>query len=224
MPATRSRLELYVKLFQLAAVLMIAAGLLIIAGIGRYIPAPASYVVDGVGGLLLILGILFYRRIDDIRYRLFRRRGGVKKYAVLVAVLLLANFIAPAVYQYGGNDCTAECWTVRNNVITAENAILGILVTTFLLTILPMILGRTALNPLVNEISGLAGSALIVLIAAMLIIYPIHVMFVPCGGGGYGGYGGGGGTCYIDPCQLVQNGPPLLRVFLRWLLAPLNAC
>lgn len=216
--------RLYVTAFQITAVLLIVGGIALLGIVGPAIPAPTSYVAEGVGILITLIGVLMYRKIDDVRYRLYGRRGDARRYAALVLALIMFNAFAPPVmmqYGYGNSDCSTECWTIRTRVISVEYFIIMITAVTFLIALAPIVFHRTVLGQIFQEISGLAASALILLIGSLLLIFPIHVIFVPCGGGGgYGGYGGGANACYIDVCQLLTNGPPLMRIFLKWILPP----
>jgi len=218
------------SLLYAAAVLMISGGLLTLAVIVPYIPPPANYVVGLVSLLVIIIGVLFYRRIDEVRYRFQGRRFRKGFAAIAILAVLLVNYFAPALatqYGVGANECSTECWQIRQRVVTAEYSVVGMLVVAFFLALGPVLFARTVLGPIVGDIAQLAGSALIVLIFALLVVYPLHVMFVPCYVGSTSGWGYTNtqpNGCYVDVCQLVNNGPILLRVLLQWLLPPSTGC
>lgn len=212
---------LVLKSMLFGGILGIVMGIVFI-GLGSSMPAPVSSVYTVFGMILLLFSILFTLRVNKALKKVSKRArkpvtpGRLRTLAVAALLLLVATIpmnIVSAQTGYRGEleDETAilMCLEMRRRIIYVQYAMLGFLIIAGLLAFVPVILGRTIVGPILADLQYLAGAMFLLLIFALLLIFPLDAMFVV-----------GTNTCTIKVDNLKNNGPPLLRIILTLISPP----
>ncbi len=201
------------KLMQAGGVLFILAGMLLIAFYSSIEFIGPLYMF--LGGLMILFGIVWIIKVRgavkraEARNRLKRRRTAM--YAILYLLLLSSSFMASNIAHL--QTFSKECYTMYQRVVYVEYFLIGLLIISGFLAFAPVILGRTILGPILQELQYIAGAMLILLIFALLVVFPLDPMFVmdnpqnPT-------------ACYVDIRRLQSQGPPVLQILLRLFTPP----
>lgn len=197
---------------ELAGVFIILSGILIVAIYGTL--EFIGLIYDILGFLLIIMGAYWVYKLRKLERKYgIRRGGGRTSYKTYMVTLLLATLIG--VFSVGGvyasgPEYSPTCLTIYQRVEYLEYTLLGLLLVSGFLAFAPIIFGRTILGPIFQELQYLAGAMLILLIFALLVIYPLDPMFVFDGDTPNSSTG-----CYVDISNLEDQGPPVLQLILR---------
>lgn len=209
---------LFLKMFKYAGLAAAVAGIMMFVGLGNISVGEENMslinnVYRATGAIVTLFGIVWYWKVGK---RVDREIGRLRSRRVEAFILLFivgAALLAPMACASGRSACTEECLVARSRVLYMEYFSIMLTMIAGFLAIAPLILGRTVLGPLLQELQGIAGSMLILMIALLLLIYPLDVMFVPndyenptC--------------CEISFEALKSEGPPLLRIILSILTPP----
>lgn len=206
-----------IRLMQAGGAFFIIAGILLI---GFY--STIEYIgplYGGLGALLILFGLIWIVKVRNAA----RKRKIMKKmkskprsspramYALIYLLLLTSGFMMQAVGYL--QTYSRQCYVMYQRVVYVEYFLLGLLIISGFLAFAPVILGRTILGPILQELQYIAGAMLILLIFALLVVFPLDPMFVmdnpknPT-------------ACYVDLRRLEAQGPPFLQILLRLFSPP----
>jgi len=199
------------KLMQSGGVLFIIAGVLLIAFYGNLQFIGPIY--DFIGALLVLFGLVWIVKVRSAirkaKVRSKMKRRSTLAYAILYLMLISIGFMNVGYLQSYSRDC----YVMYQRVVYVEYFLIGLLIISGFLAFAPVILGRTILGPILQELQYIAGAMLILLIFALLVVFPLDPMFVldnpqnPT-------------ACYVDVRRLQAQGPPLLQILLRLFTPP----
>lgn len=187
-------------IMEIGAILVIFTSLLMIATLGTLPGVGPIY--SGISVFLLLTGLLFLIKLRKAERRLRAKERLARK--IYVVIILLGLALSVSVVHMAGKY-SRECLTVYQRVVYVEYTMLGMLLISGFLAFGPILLGRTILGPILQELQYIAGAMLILLIFTMLILFPLDPLFEfdnaknPTG-------------CIFDPTNLKSAGPPLLRL------------
>ena len=204
-------------IMQLGGVAFIVLGLLLILFYSSLEFIGPLYLVFGgllvFGGAYWILRVRSAERKVKAREVLKRQRSTMYTVALaaLVTVALATSVVALA--QTTTADATQYCLTMYRRVVFIQYFIIGLLLIAGLLSFAPIIFGRTILGPILQELQYIAGAMFIILVFLALLLFPLDPMFVT-------EQRGTELTCKISFIKLQQEGPPLLRLILRFFSPP----
>lgn len=189
----------------------IALGMLFI-GLGASMPPPVSTVFFVFGAILALFSVLFTLRINKVLKKVAKKSALGKTKALAIALLILtatSMLLNVASAQAGITECI-EMW---KRIRYVQFIMLGFLIIAGFLAFAPVILGRTILGPILADLQYMAGAMLILLIFALLLVFPLDVMF-------YIDNPAQPNDCKIDFRRLQSDGPLLLQIILRLLVPP----
>lgn len=199
---------LVLKLMFIGGLLIMLAGVILIAGYGTLETIGPMYV--GLGLILLVLGGLWTYKVNKVIKRYSKNPQKYKKfskYAIAIFLILSYTMFSMGAVFAEIPTPSPECAVIYRRVQWVEYTMLGMLIFAGFLSFGPIILGRTILGPILQELQYIAGGMLILLIFALLMIFPLDPMFVF--------QSNDQNACYISVNRLKNNGPPLLQVILK---------
>lgn len=245
--AEARRADVIFKIMEAGGALLVVAGVLVAAIFGTLTYVGPLYVALGV--LLILLGLVWIYRVRSASRKLRRpaasRAGRARGAARAAAASILSLALLPAAvlglglaagasplvavaraqyYYYSYTTTTftptSYCYTAYLYTTYLQYIILGFLIVATLLAFIPVILGRTPLGPVFGEFAGLSGILIVLLVFAMLFLFPINVMFTTANATSYSYYyvPPTPNNCVIDIYNLEHFGPPLLAAFLKLIL------
>lgn len=182
-------------------------------GLGASMPAPVSTVYFIFGAVVTLFSIAFTLRVNKVIKRTLKKSapsGRTKGLAVALLILTVVTFtLNVASAQVGIRECV-EMW-VRIRYV--QFVMLGFLVIAGFLAFAPVILGRTILGPVLADLQYMAGAMLVLLIFALLLVFPLDVMF-------FIDNPANPTQCDVRLDYLRDRGPFLLQIILRLLMPP----
>jgi len=191
-------------------------------------PAALQAIVGAFSLVVMFIGYIWYKKVTEVAMKkglLKKEKDRNKEYAILLLIVASSVMfsLAPTslvhLQFYGSNSgCSADCLTYKQRVQVIEYFTLSLTLISGLLAFGPIMLGRTVLQPIMQELQYMAGAMFLILLFFLLFLFPLDVMFVSC----YDMSGNQG--CYIDMCQLVRSGPPLTRFLVSMILPPNYTC
>ena len=190
--------------------LLMLAGILLIAVYGTLEFIGPVYDVMGV--LLLIVGGVWTWKVNNLMKRKKKTRYSTYRNYVIPILLTLMMGLALANTVFA-QSFSKDCYVMYRRVQYVEYTLIGLLIISGFLAFGPIILGRTILGPILQELQYIAGAMLILLIFALLVVFPLDPMFVldnpksPT-------------ACYINIQNLASQGPPFLQIILRLFTPP----
>jgi len=204
-------------IMQLGGVAFIVLGLLLILFYSSLEFIGPLYLVFGgllvFGGAYWILRVRSAERKVKAREVLKRQRSTMYTVALAALALVTVALATSVVALAQTTDVTQYCLTMYRRVVFIQYFIIGLLLIAGLLSFAPIIFSRTILGPILQELQYIAGAMFIILVFLALLLFPLDPMFVT-------EQNGTELTCEINIMQLKQDGPPLLRLILRFFSPP----
>jgi len=204
-------------IMQLGGVAFIVLGLLLILFYSSLEFIGPLYLV--FGGLLVFGGAYWILRVRSaerkVKAREVLKRQRSTMYTVALAALVTVALATSVVALAQTTEVTQYCLTMYRRVMFMQYFIVGLLLIAGLLSFAPIIFGRTILGPILQELQYIAGAMFIILVFVALLLFPLDPMFVFEQSGTRGEL-----TCKINIMNLRDNGPPLLRLILRFFSPP----
>lgn len=182
-------------------------------GLGATLPPPVSTVYFIFGAILALFSTAFTLRVNKALKKVTKKPAvpsRVKGLAIAVLVLAIMTMLVNVVSAQAG---VYECIEMWRRIRYVQYVMLGFLVIAGFLAFAPVILGRTILGPILADLQYMAGAMLVLLIFALLLVFPLDVMFFidnplsPT-------------QCDVRLDYLRDRGPFLLQIILRLLMPP----
>ena len=203
------------KLMELGGIPLIVVGLLLLV---VYTPLEFIGPIYAVIGILMItLGVFWIVKVrsairrEKAKAKLAAKKTSKTMYIVLALLIAASGLLISNVVHL--QTFSPECYVMYRRVVYVEYFAMGLLIISGFLAFAPIILGRTILGPILQELQYIAGAMMILLIFALLVIFPLDPMFVmdnpqnPT-------------MCYVDVNRLQAQGPPLMQILLKLFTPP----
>lgn len=188
----------------------ILIGLMFI-GLGATLPAPVSTVYFIFGGFVTLFSIAFTLRVNKAIKKVSKKSALSKAKALAIALVIVAvTAFTLSVAQASIRECV-DAW---RRVMYVQYVMLGFLIVAGFLAFAPVILGRTILGPILGELQYMAGAMLLILIFAVLLVFPLDALF-------YVNDPLNPTECFISLENLRYRGPYVLRIILNLLMPPM---
>lgn len=203
---------------KVAGVALALLGVALIVTLGPMPVLGPIYTLFGV--IAVVAGIYVVRKAARLEKRMQARRRRYEQGLYAVLALMVAGGIVVASATHCA-ACSTTCYTFYQRVVYMEYLSLGMTLVVGFLALAPLLLARTSAGAFFQEISQLAGSMLVILIAMLLLVYPLDVIFVVQNQATSTATGvTTTKCCYVDLRQLDNGGPPLLRIIYDVLNPP----
>ena len=197
------------KAMFVGGLIMMLAGLIMIIGYGTLETVGPIYTILGL--IVMGLGGFWTYKVNQAIKKYSKNPKKYKKfskYSIALFLILSFGLTLSGTVLAEIPTPSPECLMIYRRVQWVEYTMLGMLIFAGFLSFGPIILGRTILGPILQELQYIAGAMLVLLIFALLVVFPLDPMFVldnprdPTG-------------CYISIKRLKDHGPPLLQIILK---------
>lgn len=182
-------------------------------GLGATLPAPVSTIYFVFGLIIAVVSSLFTMRVNKALKKIEKKTFHSDRVKGLAIAILVLAVSATIVNVAGAQAGIRECIEMWQRIRYVQFVMLGFLVIAGFLAFAPVILGRTILGPILADLQYMAGAMLMLLIFALLLVFPLDAMFFidnpmnPT-------------QCDVRLDYLRDRGPFLLQIILRLLMPP----
>lgn len=202
--------ETILKGMFVGGVIGILLGVMFIA-IGVTLPPPVSTIYVIFGLIVAAFSGVFTLRVKKEINKVLKKSLGTGTKALAIALVVFTLTVSFLNAAYAQSIAVRECIDMYRRIVYVEYVMIGFLIIAGFLAFAPVILGRTILGPILADLQYMAGAMLVLLIFALLLVFPLDAMFYV--------------TPNLDQCEvrldyLRDRGPFLLQIILKLLMPP----